>query len=448
VDDEVLPDAGTVEGSTLPGVDSRGEAAIDYAVIDTKGTLLAATRRGISEDVNAAVKHGDTIVDVESGGEVVGKIFFYNVAASEWLVYKQRLQTGSVVTLILIAVLMSIFILILYRRILKPFRTLQRFASNIAAGDLDAPLSMDKGNAFGAFTESFDLMRTELNAARENERRANQSKKELVASLSHDVRTPVASIKAISELMLAQAQNAGADDETVNTESNGSGNKTSCMTGDAAGDKTSCMTGGIVSNDTGLIVSSEKADASGKFLDNEKICQQLRMIDAKADQIDLLITNMFHATLEELEELKVTPAELSSDLLAGMIADADYRHLVGSSPVSVPECLVLADPIRLAQVFDNIIGNSYKYADTNIRVEASLQGDHLTLSFTDSGNGVVPDELPLLSQKFYRGSNAEEKSGSGLGLYISAFFMQEMKGTLICANTPEGFSVKIGLSLV
>jgi signal transduction histidine kinase len=365
---------------------------LDYAVIDVDGTLLDATRRGISEDIFSAIKHGDTIVDVESDGEVVGKIIFYNDTAAQWHKYKKIQQVGLVIVFVILMAVVGIFIFVLYKRILKPFRSLQKFASKIACGDLDAPLNMDRGNAFGAFTESFDLMRAELGAARENERKANQSKKELVASLSHDVKTPVASIKAISELMIVKAQ----------------GN------------------------------SESGSDA--------KELEQLNTINAKADQIDLLITNMFHATLEELEELKVNPVETASVSLSKLIEDADYRNLVAIP--AIPECLLWADTIRLAQVFDNILGNSYKYADTRIRVEAAIVDNYLVLDFTDGGKGVAADELPLLTQKFYRGSNASERSGSGLGLYISSFFMSEMRGALSCENTPEGFSVKVSLALV
>ena len=74
------------------------------------------------------------------------------------------------------------------------------FAERIADGNLDIPLKMDRQNLFGAFTESFDIMRTELKKSRIAEANANESKKELVAKLSHDIKTPIASIKAASEV--------------------------------------------------------------------------------------------------------------------------------------------------------------------------------------------------------------------------------------------------------
>jgi len=85
---------------------------------------------------------------------------------------------------IIIAILMYVYC---ERKILSPFRKLQKFAHHITAGNLDIQLTMDKNNVFGAFTESFDIMRDELRLAKENENKANKSKKELIASLAHDI---------------------------------------------------------------------------------------------------------------------------------------------------------------------------------------------------------------------------------------------------------------------
>jgi DNA-binding response OmpR family regulator len=86
----------------------------------------------------------------------------------------------------------------------KVRRLLDRFASagrGAAAGDLEGPLAMDPGNAFGAFTESFDLMRTELAAFREREDRLTREHRTVIAQLGHDLGTPAASISAAAELL-------------------------------------------------------------------------------------------------------------------------------------------------------------------------------------------------------------------------------------------------------
>ena len=246
---------------------------------------------------------------------------------------------------------------------------------------------MDKSNLFGAFTESFDIMREKLKIARENERQANESKKELVASLSHDIKTPVASIKAISELM----QVCSKDSKTVD---------------------------------------------------------KLIIIESKADQIELLINNLFHATLEELEELKVDSCEENSKIIADLIKKSDFNNLV--SEFNIPNVIIKCDKLRLGQVIDNIISNSYKYSNTKITISSYLCDNHLIISFNDYGKGINKDELPLLCQKFYRGSNSKSKNGSGLGLYISKYFMNKMDGDLtlnniVSNNVITGFSVTIKL---
>ena len=197
---------------------------------------------------------------------------------------------------------------------------MEGFAERIAGGSLDVPLEMDRQNLFGAFTESFDIMRAELKKARLAEAKANADKKELVAKLSHDIKTPVASIKAASEVGAA-------------------------------------LTHSVRMKDTYM------------------------QIIRKADQIDGLITNLFTATLEELQQLSVTPVNLESGELKGLLENADY---LGRTAVpEIPECIVCADKLRLQQVFDNLFANSYKYAATEIAVEADIRNGYLRVSMED-----------------------------------------------------------------
>ncbi len=301
---------------------------------------------------------------------------------------RERRDAGLFLFLLVHAGLLAAAGLWLYlyceRGVLSPFRKLQRFARDVAAGRLDIPLEMDRRGAFGAFTESFDLMREELKKARENERNAERSKKELVAAISHDVKTPVASIKAATEFMLVGAR-------------------------------------------------------------EEKDRRQLERIGEKAEQINALITDMFHTTLEELQELSVAVTEIPSDAIPRLIQNADYKGRV--EPFAVPDCLVLADAVRLQQVFDNVLDNSYKYAGTDVVVRSAIEGGRLVVEVRDFGVGVPHDELPLIFGKFHRGENAGDKTGYGLGLYIAKNLLTHMGGDIHCDNRPDGFAVMLSLRL-
>lgn len=211
-----------------------------FSIIDHQENVVYQTADNHFIELNDAIKNRDLLIDLKKNEEIVGKLIIQNNAREMMQQMKSELMTSISIMFGLFMMTSLLYILFIYRTILKPFKQLQHFAANVARGNLDLPLNMGKNNYFGAFTESFDLLREELEGARQREYEANRSKKELVATLSHDIQTPVASIKAISELMLIQSK-------------------------------------------------------------DEKVMKQINTINSKAEQIDLLITDMFHATLEELQ---------------------------------------------------------------------------------------------------------------------------------------------------
>ena len=91
--------------------------------------------------------------------------------------------------------------------------------------------------------------------------------------------------------------------------------------------------------------------------------------------------------------------------------------------------------------------NSYKYADTEIEVETQITGDYLVIRFRDRGPGVPEEELPLLTEKYWRGSNASDRDGAGLGLYLTDYFLEKMDGQLGLKNADPGFEVSVYLRL-
>lgn len=362
----------------------ENQTGLAYVVLNREGAVVYRTSGGLSETVNEAVRHRDTILDVVVSGDAVGKIIISNQGGQ--LLSEERKKLAAFFAL---AVLVQGGVYLGYgfywqRRVIGPFEKLRGFARRVAEGNLDIPLEMDRKNLFGAFTESFDLMREELKRAQLAEAEANASKKELIAKLSHDIRTPVASIKAAAEVGQA---------------------------------------------------------LSG----NEKDQVTYAQIICKADQINTLVTNLFHATLEELRQLTVAPKELEGREIQGFLENADY--LQRACIPELPPCLVYADPLRLQQVFDNLFANSYKYADTGITVSAALEGRRLVVVLEDAGGGVPAEELPLLKEKFWRGSNRGGKEGAGLGLYLSNYFLEGMGGTLVLENGEKGLRALVGLPL-
>lgn len=369
---------------------------LSYVVLDAEGDVLYRTGAGLSESVNRAIAHRDTILDIEDEGLVVGRLIVSNDSSSLLESRKRTVTLAMAVSVLVQWGLCLWYLFYLSRVIIRPFQKLKDFAMRVAGGNLDIPLAMDRANLFGAFTESFDIMRDELKKARMAEAKANSEKKELVAKLSHDIRTPVASIKAAAEV--------------------------------------------------GAALAGEKRT-------RENYGQIIR----KADQIDALVSNLFTATLEELEQLTVTPVDMESSELAAMLESADYFGYAAIPPI--PECLLRADRLRLQQVFDNIFANSYKYGgsalqgtgtsqeDRKIDVALRRENGYLAVCIEDYGGGVKEEELPFLKEKFRRGSNTGNLEGAGLGLYISDFFLKEMGGELLVENGENGLRVTVAILL-
>lgn len=343
--------------------------------------IIFTDEEGYMSQLYEAYRNGDTIFDYMRDGNLAGKILFPRTDVSFSSAKKHMKQMVFWVIGLLIFVGDTLFF-ILYRRIYAPFWQLQRFASHIATGNFDIPLYRNKHNYFGAFTESFDIMREELKAAKEGEARASRSKKELVASLSHDIKTPVATIKALCEVLEIQV------------------------------------------------------------MEPEKV-KKIHTIEQKADQIDQLISNMFHATLSELEALKIQVESISSLIMTQMFEDLNHDGKIKLES-DIPSCLILCDPLRLTQVIDNIIGNSYKYAGTTIHITVWEEEQFLMVEIRDEGSDLEKVDVTMVCEKFYRGANAEHRNGSGLGLFLSYTFMEGMGGSLSC-RIENGFVVRLAL---
>lgn len=351
--------------------------SVDTLEKDYSCEIIFVEDDGYKSDNNSFIKEGMSVFDYWEDGKIAGKIAFR--ARTEEYATMTRNAQMQLLILLGAAYLAGLLILfIVWYFYIRPFNKLSDFAANVSKGNLDVPLNMNRHNYFGAFTESFDRMREELKLSAEREAAANRSKKELVAELSHDIKTPVATIKATCEVME---------------------------------------------------IKHKDPDVQAK----------VAVIKSKASSVEQLVDNMFRATLDDLEELKVTPREESSLIIDSMLSDLRFYGTV-ERKADIPECLILADKLRLEQVIDNIAGNSFKYAGTPLEVDFRSDKENIYVILSDRGPGVPEDELAMLTTKFYRGSDASGsgKDGSGLGLYLASLFMEKMGGGLELKNREGG----------
>jgi signal transduction histidine kinase len=283
------------------------------------------------------------------------------------------------------------FFAFIYKRMIKPFDRLVKFAAGVAGGDFDFPLEVDRKNTFGAFSWAFDMMRSELKEAKQNEKEALQAKKTLVATISHDIKTPVASIRAYAE-----------------------------------------------------------AINSGMANTPERQQRYLKVIMEKADEVARLTDDLFLHAVSDMDKLSIEVGEFDAPALMGGVLEpffAQYGEKIKKIN-AVPNVKISTDQRRISQVFENIIANAVKYAeDSDIHIKFDTTDGFLVCGFEDFGGGVPPEDIPFIFDKFYRGKNSKDKKGSGLGLFIVKYIVEKTGGSVSLENTEKGLLIKIGLKI-
>ena len=377
-------------GDMLPG-ETASER--EYVILDENGNILFDNRSDSSDrlTVETAMKKSYPYTYIIKNGQITGSVILTDGEKRF-----DRLRTNIILIYVGCSVVLIVAVLAfgayIRKTIILPFDKMKDFASYVAAGDLDKPLEMDKDNMFGAFSESFDIMREELKASRARELALQKKERELVASLSHDLKTPVTGIKLTSELMAAVFSQSEGQELTITP------------------------------------------DMTVKM---NNICK-------RAEEINVLVSDLFSSTLEDLGEFKVNCTDENSAVIAEIVSKYDDRGLVRMT--NIPQVIIHTDKIRLSQVIGNILSNSYKYAGTPIDVRSHIEDEFLEVSIVDNGQGVSDDEIELITNKFYRGKNHGNKDGSGLGLYIARMLMEKMGGELT-VSSPNGLCVTLLIPL-
>ncbi len=407
----------------------RGEKE---SVVEKRYRCSIVLSKDIADPELAEVyRNSSFVLDLTSAdGEYIGK-----VAWPDTLDRFNAARRGFLVTAIVawVAIFVAGFSMILYfyLYLIKPINELSRFSGEIAKGNYDVTLPIHRHNVFGEFVEAFDLMRVQLVSAKNREMEADKARKELIASLSHDIKTPVAVIKATCEVLDAKAAQGGAEENSIGAE----------------------------------------GKPSVVPISREELMEKTATINVKADTISQLVSNMMHANLDDLEQIEVKPTEENSLIIVDFFSSLkQYGNIILEN--EIPGCLVYMDRLRLEQAIDNIVGNSYKYAGTDIHVrfdsflvEMPPDGmgadsklgytgiknlkkvEFLRIRIKDDGPGVKDDELPLVAEKYYRGSNSAGKVGSGLGFFLVKYYMEKMRGGVEYYNN-DGFVVELLLRKV
>lgn len=326
-------------------------------------------------EIDQLVKSGETELAQQKIAE-----FDRNIRNSEIITQSdnQMIIVGGVGLVFVLVV--SFYI---YFTVLRPFEKLEGFADSIAKGDFDIPLNYERKNYFGKFTWAFDSMRNEITKARQCEKEAIENNKTVIATLSHDIKTPIASIRAYAEGLQANI------DSTP-----------------------------------------------------ERRERYLSVLMRKCDEVAKLTNDLFLHSLSDLEKLKINTEKFELCSFAEtVVSEIAGEHNDVNFEKPDFEAYVSADKNRLTQIIENIINNSRKYAKTHIDIKMTQTDGNVNIHFTDYGKGIPDSDMPFIFDKFYRGKNVYKEQGSGLGLYIVKYLTEKMNGRVILHNHTNSFEV-------
>ena len=271
---------------------------------------------------------------------------------------------------------MLVLMAVLFIRIIRPFEKISDYPTELAKGNLTAPLKESKDNYFGRFLWGLDLLREKLESQKSAELELQKQNKTMVLSLSHDIKTPL-----------------------------------------------------------GVIELYAKALEKGLYKDEQKKLEVARNINGKCEEIRGYVDGIVKASSGDFLNLEVHNGEFYLSALISQIKAfyTDKLNLlkIDFSIESFSDCILSGDLERCVEVLQNIIENAVKYGDgKKISIAFSREDDCQLVHIRNSGCTLSENELPHIFDSFWRGSNTGSNSGSGLGLYICRTLMRKMNGDI------------------
>src|SRR6056297_2401007 len=358
----------------------------DMIVLDTKGPgqrEFDYSNLNISSNLDSDYFTYLNEVETEQGKYIYSLIFnrtsmFQSVQGT----VMRYVALGVIISILLLGFLVYYFSRIISRQILIPLEELNEATKNIAEGNLNYEIDYCGDNELGNFCQAFETMRLKLKESLEKQSLYENNRKELIASISHDLKTPITSIQGYVE---------------------------------------------------GLIDGIPK--------DEDSYNKYLQIIKDKSIKLNHLIDDLFYFSKLELDKLDIDTRKYSSreafnEILHPHVLEFEEinQKLIIEKPI--PEVKIKVDKKRINQVVDNIIKNAREFMkeDGKIEINFDVGQKYFNVYITDNGVGIKEEDQEQIFEKFYRGEKSRSRQFGGTGL-----------GLAICREIIEAHDGKIGV---
>lgn len=369
--------------------DAKNPLGADMAVLDLSSLstdFLESANQAFQNKVGIRTsfspEHECTVVTVGVpvrgvNGEVAGAILINT------MVETQKEVVNSSWSMILISSMVALVISLLVsipfaRRLTLPITMMRSTALKLAAGDYTAKTGIDKSDEIGELASTMDFLADKL-AENEIERKnMEQMRLDFFANVSHELRTPLTVVRAYTESLV-----------------------------------------------DGVITEDEKVQQYYARMLNE--CQSMERLVG-----DLLLLSKLQNPDFLVEKEPVNLLQVFKDLTRTAKTLADEKNIEIEMSLPLKPCLMMADYMRLRQMFLVILDNAIKFSRENasIYITVKLIDKTIEVSIRDEGVGISEEELPNIFDKFYKSKLRQNAKGSGLGLAIAKQICLKHDGTL------------------
>ncbi|SFF92634.1 HAMP domain-containing protein [Halobacillus alkaliphilus] len=354
--------------------------AAEINIKDVEGeTVFTSYKDSEAASQNKAFADSSTLFHVQAED---GRILFVELSSrmpfTDTILRSILISVGSgLIALILLIIGWTWYI---SRTILSPLKEIYAATEEVKEGNLDYPIQYRRKDEIGKFIRGFNTMRTHLKQSQEKEEQFREDRKQLIANISHDLRTPLSSIRGYVE---------GLQDGVAQTD--------------------------------------------------EMQKKYFRVIRQKTDQLDHLIEDLFQFSKLDLRQLPLDQQFVDSraffqSLLDDTVEDGKSKNVRIAIPQQIPSVPLSLDPVRITQVMNNLTENAVRYGADSIVIAIKIEHDksNLTISVKDNGEGMEKEDLTKIFSRFYRAekSRSRESGGTGLGLAIVKSIIEQHGGAL------------------
>ncbi len=310
-----------------------------------------------------------------------------NIFVTAQLMFLSSHDLGLLILLMIFGAVFSIsFGAAVAGRMTRAVNQLSEGARRVSSGDLEARVEVATNDELADLARSFNHMVENVNESEDIRRRAEEARKELVAAVSHDLRTPLTAIQAMLE---ALSDGIVTDERTIRRY-----------------------------HET---MRSQVTHLSSLINDLFELSQ----LDADPRPFELSVIDVTALVRTTTEGVAMSGRERDIDVV--FTGEDQY--------------FVLGEPIKLARVVMNLLDNAVRHSPdgASISVAVYKEGANIRVSVADQGSGITEEEISLLFDRFYRGekSRSRDHGGAGLGLSIAKGIVEVHGGQLVAENNVD-----------